>query len=504
MLNLGRVFLIFTLFINLAFSKVSLTLDTPVVYEGDLAQFSIVADGNKVKFPDIDEVGGYAILGTSSSQNISIINGAKSKTVSKIYAFKPLKSIEIPSFEVLVDGKLYKTEPANLEVVKQTPNKTGDEFMVELKTNKNKLILGDHLKLDVVFKIRADVKFDKFDYEFPKIEHFLVKQLNDVKNSSENGYITQTISFLLFPQQAGSYEISPLKAYFGNTQKDQFSDPFFSSFFGNIKWKDTISNSLNLEVLPLPGNVQNFGKFSINATVDKTKVNANEPVNLTLKINGDGNIEDIKKFDLKIDNALIYPNNPEIKNYLNNGLYGGEFLQKFAIVGDRNFTIPAINFSYFDKDLNATKTISSQEIKIEVLNSNLQNSSQAQNSPKILVSDELKSDNLNEIKDENLSNLNTKTSKKYLILTFILGFILGIISMILFSKINFKKEKKQKPIIEKLKAAKSDKELFDLLLPYIKTSKFIDETLNLLEENLYKNASNKIDKRKIIEYFLNI
>lgn len=138
---------------------------------------------------------------------------------------------------------------------------------------------------------------------------------------------------------------------------------------------------------------------------------------------------------------MIYPNNPEIKNYLNNGLYGGEFLQKFAIVGDRNFTIPSINFSYFDKDLNATKTISSQEIKIEVLNSNLQNLPQTQNSPKILVSDELKSDNLNEIKDENLSNLNTKTSKKYLILTFILGFILGIISMILFSKINFKKEK---------------------------------------------------------------
>ena len=134
----------------------------------------------------------------------------------------------------------------------------------------------------------------------------------------------------------------------------------------------------------------------------------------------------------------------------------------------------------------------------------MQHSYQAQNSPKILVSDELKSNNLNEIKDENLSNLNTKTSKKYLILTFILGLILGIISMILFPKINLKIEKKQKPIIEKLKAAKSDKELFDLLLPYIKTSKFIDEILALLEENLYKNASNEIDKRKIIEYFLNI
>ena len=50
MLNLGRVFLIFTLFINLAFSKVSLTLDTPVVYEGNLAQFSIVADGIRLNF----------------------------------------------------------------------------------------------------------------------------------------------------------------------------------------------------------------------------------------------------------------------------------------------------------------------------------------------------------------------------------------------------------------------------------------------------------------------
>jgi len=43
--------------------------------------------------------------------------------------------------------------------------------------------------------------------------------------------------------------------------------------------------------------------------------------------------------------------------------------------------------------------------------------------------------------------------------------------------------------------------LFELLLPYSKESETIAKALNKLEENLYKNGNNKIDKEELMEVF---
>jgi hypothetical protein len=51
-----------------------------------------------------------------------------------------------------------------------------------------------------------------------------------------------------------------------------------------------------------------------------------------------------------------------------------------------------------------------------------------------------------------------------------------------------------------IKKAKTDKELYDLLLPYsqkIELKTFIKQ----LEENLYFNKINKIDKKELLEIF---
>ena len=105
---LGKIFLILFLTIN-SFAEVTASVNPPAVYKGDVVNFIISADGGNIDFPKIQEISGYPILGTSSSQSVNIINGNITKTVSKTYSFRPDKSITISPLSVSVDGKSYKT-----------------------------------------------------------------------------------------------------------------------------------------------------------------------------------------------------------------------------------------------------------------------------------------------------------------------------------------------------------------------------------------------------------
>ncbi len=126
-----------------------------------------------------------------------------------------------------------------------------------------------------------------------------------------------------------------------------FDDPFFNSFVSNINWKKIYSNSLTINVRPLPNGLELYGDFKISASVDKKRVHTNKPVNLTIRVEGEGNIDDIKKFELNLDNAVIYSDEPKIKSKLINGKYYGEFTQKIAIIADNNFTIPPFKHKVF-------------------------------------------------------------------------------------------------------------------------------------------------------------
>lgn len=53
----------------------------------------------------------------------------------------------------------------------------------------------------------------------------------------------------------------------------------------------------------------------------------------------------------------------------------------------------------------------------------------------------------------------------------------------------------------KISKAKTDKTLFELLLPYSSADKIIDETLKKLEENLYQGKNHKIDKKALMKSF---
>ncbi len=85
------------------------------------------------------------------------------------------------------------------------------------------------------------------------------------------------------------------------------------------KWKQMASNSLELEVLPQVQESDLVGDFTLDATIDAQEVKANKPVNLTIKIEGKGNLESFEFPKYEIDGVTVYSDEAKIETKVVDG-----------------------------------------------------------------------------------------------------------------------------------------------------------------------------------------
>jgi hypothetical protein len=494
--NLGKILFLIIFSINLFASDVNINISAPAIYKGETVSFTITANSSDVRFPNINDIEGFAILATSSSSSTSIINSSISKKISKTYTFRPLKNVVIPSFEVIVDGNTLKTTSKKISVIKPSQSKNGDKFIIELKLDKQNLKVGESTILKILFKQRIDARADKLNINEPKIENFWIKKIAKENKYAQGDYIVKEFNYLLFAQKAGNFNISSIEADIGRLVQNSygnrfFNDPFFNSVNNSIKWDKIYSNNLNIKVESLPNNIELYGDFHINAFVDKMEVKQNKPINLTIKIKGIGNIDDIEKFNLDLDQAVVYANKPEIKSQLINGNYAGSFEQKIAIIANSNFTIPSFKLIYFDKLTQKIKTIKTSSIDIKI-KGNIGIKEQQPVIQKSLNSSSSKVKTIFIKQNDNLQYL-------YFILGLLIG---GVIVYLALKKKSNSVIKKENDIIKLIKNTKDNKKLFEILLPYAKEHQDIGDILELLEKNIYTKTNHKINKQKLYDIFL--
>jgi hypothetical protein len=261
--------------------------------------------------------------------------------------------------------------------------------------------------------------------------------------------------------------------------------------FERVKWKSLFTNELEIDVKPLPSGADIYGNYKMNVSVDKQRVKANEPINLTITIKGIGNIDDIEEFKLDIKDAIVYTDKPKKKIYTNNKEELGEFSQKFAIVSDRNFTIAPIEFTFFDSETKSIKRVKSRQFDIEVIN-------------KLIKTEPAKLEKKEaEIQKEPKTKIvYKKASLTQIILSAIGGFILGLLSLFLIQKFSNKPEDKTQtelPLSKRIKKSKNEKELLSVLLPYTNRSKKLKKVIKELEENLYEGKKHKINRKDLVQ-----
>ncbi len=497
--NINRYILIFIfLTINIFANIVDATIDRDTLYAGEEAKLTLSAEGDKIEFPNID-IPDAIVKNAGSSSELIYTNGKLTKKRRKSFLIEATKDITIPSLEIKVDGKVYKTKPIELKY-KKVSIKNDAPYILKMSIDKNSTRVGEPIELQLTFKIKDGTRADKINIIPPKLDNFWVKEHPIKEEFKEGNYSAVRYKYIMFPQKAGVLKIPKTYAQIGIAESigNEFDDPFFgTSPFAQIRWKKIYSNSLKVNVEPLPNNLELYGHFLIKLDVPKKEVKANEPLNITIKVSGEGNFDDIKKFKLNIPGAMVYESEPKVKANIVNGKYVGELTQKVAIVADRNYTIPSISLRFFDSKNQKEVKVSTNPIKIKVIGSpTISVTKPVTNNMKI---DTIKSDkNISKTK-EIIKQTNNKINS-YIFA--IVGFLLGILTMFTINMIKSKKSKTEPiPIVKKIKKAKSDKELYKLLLPYAKDDSYIKDKLDKLEENIYKNAQNSIDKNELISYF---
>ena len=139
--------------------------------------------------------------------------------------------------------------------------------------------------------------------------------------------------------------------------------------------KTVKSNAVSLTIRPTPqaGKPKSFygavgSGYSISASLDRDEVEAGEAVNLTVNVNGPGNLKPTA--DLKLpalpgfkvydvaSNAGTVPNNGTLKSYK-------IFKTVIVPVSSGTYTIPALDWSYFDPAAKEYRTIRTKPLEIE-------------------------------------------------------------------------------------------------------------------------------------------
>ena len=386
--------------------NIHFTMEAPeAVSVGDQFRlsFTLNESGSDLQLPDLSNFDLLMGPSTSQSSNFQMINGKTTQSSSFSYTFvlraKKEGKFTIRPASIKVGGKTYESNSLNIQVVKGQPqqqqssspssaaqqgnqaqaatpagNISKDNLFVRLDLDKTSVTKGEQIRATVKLYISPNVPLNGFDeVKLPSYEGFWTKEIDVPQQVSftrevYNGKIYQVgilKKTILFPQQTGSIKIDPFEITCLVRQKVHQQQGFFDDFFDNyrvVKAK-VVSDHLTVNVKDLPNQPSNFsgavGNFSFTGALDKSDAKSNEAVTLKLTVTGSGNLALIKppKVELPQDFEVYEPKTTEHTVANNNGLSGSVtfeylFIPRFA----GNFTIPAIDFVFFNPSIHQYET----------------------------------------------------------------------------------------------------------------------------------------------------
>ncbi len=466
MKNLGRIFLLLFLISNTLYSGVIASVDSQKVQRGDVVTFSLKLIGKDIQRPNIYDLCGADVISTSEARSIQMTNNTTQTDYILTYKFEPKQTCTIKPLEVLIDGKKEKTKAIDIVVEKVVPSKDGD-FSLSLFLTKKEVFVGESFELVLMLKQKKSASILDNKFIEPNLKGFWKKANPKQERGEDDEFIVTKVTYSLSAQREGILDISAAQMKIASRKKARI---FFGGFFPEVKWKNYFSNELSIKVKALPSGVTLVGDFKIEASADKTVANANEAINISIKVYGDGNLEDIKSFKPYIDGVSIFDEKIVIdKNKLS---------QEIAFVGDESFIVEAFVLKYFDIKTKTIKSISTQPIHIEIKNA------------KVKQELTIKRDNNKTIVVPRQGTISKEIDTLLLGITFIFGLGLGIFLMFLKEKDLF--------IRKRSLDIKNHKVLLVKLIPY-KENEDVKEIVSILESNLYSSSQEKIDIKVIKE-----
>ncbi len=296
--KLSYIFLFFSAF--LAYGQVTLLVsevkDPKVNQRFNLTVLLEISGENMIqetplRMPDLSK---FEILGFASEQNTVVVDARRGDVINQIISQwvltpKQAGKFKIGSVLVTVNGKIYKTEPFEINVRESERSSMADNnAFSDLYLNvevKEKSVYPNQPTIAVLRAYSRDYgnfrKLGKIQY--PQQKNVQIKPVSFAKDEIETnaGIASQILGvFMIFPSESGSVDLSPVSAAITVPGAEEKIN----------------SNRVRLNVKKLPeGKPEHFknavGKFEVEVTNKTTEpVEIDKPVNVSLKVSGKGNL----------------------------------------------------------------------------------------------------------------------------------------------------------------------------------------------------------------------
>ncbi len=473
MKNLGKkIFILLTFLTTTIHASVTAHVEPPVVYSGETATYVLTITGEKVHKPIVTDICGNNIVSAGSQTNIEMVNANYKKSYVFSYEFAPKKSCVIAPTNVEIDGKIEKSNEVKV-VVKPASQDKNAAFLLSLKASKSDIFVGEPFILHLELKQSKRLAVVDNRFMKPDFKGFWVKGESRITREETPEYIIRHVDYKLAPQREGNLTIKPaqIRIALRANRRDMWN-----SFMPQVKWKNYSSNEVQIHAKPLPNNAKIVGNFTISAEANKQEIASSEAVNVTVTVEGEGNLEDIESFKPYINGVNVFDEKIEI--------HGNTLTQKFAFVSDKDFTIPPFKLAFYNLTTKRVEQIKTEPIYIKVKGS-------AKTTAPLNIKKDERSKPVVKKAQELGATANGTFSYIWLIIAFVVGIIVGVVLMVVKP---FQKVKK-----EKCFNIKDEKLLLFKLLPYRDSDRDVKIIVDILEENLYRDKKEKIDKKLLKE-----
>ena len=377
-----------------------------VVVSGDQFRLSFTISSKKVRdfrAPNIKDF--EVLMGPSRSTQYQNINGVETNSITFTYILMAGKegTYKIPGATIVADGNNYTSNSVEIKVLPPDQSSgsasgssaqssrnqansgkiTDKELFMMATASKTKVYEQEAILL--TYKVYTQVNLTELRGDIPDLKGFHTQEVElpnqktfTLEHYNGRNYNT-TIwrQLVLFPQQTGKIEIPSVTFEGTVSQRIASADPFDAFFNGgnviNIQ-KNLVTPKLVIDVKELPaGKPSNFsggvGEFTISSSINTQELKTNDAVTIKLVISGTGNMklintpevafpQDFEIYDPKVDNKF---------NLTRNGLSGNKVIEYLAIPRHAGtYTIPPIEFSYFDLKSQSYKTLKTDAYTLNV------------------------------------------------------------------------------------------------------------------------------------------
>ena len=348
----------------------------------------------------------------SQQESYSMVNGHVDRSASITYTYMILANkpgtYTIPAASINVGGHTLTSAPVRVTVAGTAHagnNNSGPRFHHDteeehhlrsagspitqkdlfIRVSANKTRVHEQEPVLLTYKVYTLVDLTQLEGKMPDLKGFHTQEVPlpqqksfHVEKVDGRNYRCVTWSqYVMYPQMTGTLEIPSIVFKGIVVQENRNVDPFEAFFNGGSGYvevkREIEAPGVTIHVDSLPNRPAGFsggvGHFNLSAQLNKTEVKAGDPVTLRVVIGGTGNLKLLKQPNVEFpkDFEKYDPKVTDKTKLTANGVEGNMVYDFLVVPGNQgDYTIPPVEFIYYDTGTNGYRTLKSQPFNIKV------------------------------------------------------------------------------------------------------------------------------------------